>query len=157
MEKKKFRFNVVDVIVLVVILAAVAFVGSFFLGGGFGGDGGAEFEVTYLCEEVPEFAASIIKNGDKVLDEQQETELGEVTEVVIGESRTYTTTDMGEIRCLGKPYYNCVMLTTRVKAQKYDYGMMVDSSKYGVGHSITIRVGSAKIFGRVSGIRLIEE
>lgn len=155
MEKKKFKFNFVDVIVILVIIAAVAFVGTMFFGGGFGGGGASTYEVTYLCEEVPDFAATVIEVGDKVLDEQKETDLGKVTSVELSESRTYATTATGEVFCVGKPYYNCVYLTTEVEAQDYDFGMIVDSSKYGVGHSITIRVGDAKIFGRVSGIKKI--
>lgn len=156
MEKKKFKFNIVDVIVILVIVAAVAFVGTMFFGGGFGGGGASTYEVTYLCEEVPDFAATIIKTGDKVLDEQKETDLGKVTGVELDESRTYTTTDAGDVRCVPKPYYKSVYITTEVKAQDYDFGMIVDSSKYGVGHSITIRVGDAKVFGRVAGITKID-
>ncbi|MBQ8001821.1 MAG: DUF4330 domain-containing protein [Clostridia bacterium] len=156
MEKKKFRFNFIDAIVILVILAAVAFVGYFVLGGGFGGGESIKYEVTYLCEEVPSFAASIIKEGDKVLDEQKDTDLGVVTAVELSDSRTYTTTNEGEVLCVPKPYYNCVALTTEVEGSEYDFGMIAGSSKYGVGHSITIRVGSAKIFGRVSGIKRID-
>ena len=45
---------------------------------------------------------------------------------------------------------------TEVEAKDYDFGMIVDSSKYGVGHSITIRVGKSKVFGRVSKIEKID-
>lgn len=154
--EKKFKFNVVDVVVILVILAAVAFVGTMFFGGGFGGSDASTYEVTYLCEEVPSFAATIIEVGDKVLDEQKDTDLGVVTNVELTESRTYTTTKEGDVRCVPKPYYNCVYLTTEVEGQDYDFGMIAGSSKYGVGHSITIRVGDAKIFGRVSGIKKID-
>lgn len=154
--EKKVKFNVVDVIVILVIIAAVAFVGMMFFGGNLGGSSQSTYEVTYLCEEVPEFAATIIKEGDKVLDEQKDTDLGVVTAVEISDSRTYAVTDAGEVLCVAKPYYNCVSLTTEVKGQDYDFGMIAGSSKYGVGHSITIRVGSAKIFGRVSGIKKID-
>lgn len=155
-NKKKFKFNIIDVIVILVIIAAVAFVGNVFIFGNLGGGDTSTYEVKYLCEEVPEFAATVIEIGDKVLDEQKDTDLGEVTDVKISESRTYTTTDQGEVKCVDKPYYNCVELTTTVKANDYDFGMIAGSSKYGVGHSITIRVGKAKIFGRVSAIEKID-
>ncbi len=154
--EKKVKFNVVDVIVILVIVAVVAFVGTMFFGGGLGGSSASTYEVTYLCEEVPSFAATVIEVGDKVLDEQKDTDLGKVTAVEISDSRTYAVTDDGEVRCVPKEHYNCVSLTTEVKAQDYDFGMIAGSSKYGVGHSITIRVGKAKIFGRVSGIKKID-
>ena len=154
--EKKFKFNVVDVIVILVIAAVCLFVGTMFFGGGFGGSSASLYEVTYLCEEVPSFAATIIEVGDKVLDEQKDSDLGVVTKVELTDSRTYTVTDAGEVRCVPKEHYNCVELTTEVKGQDYDFGMIAGSSKYGVGHSITIRVGDAKIFGRVSGIKKID-
>ncbi|MBQ6795798.1 MAG: DUF4330 family protein [Clostridia bacterium] len=154
--EKKFKFNVVDVIVILVIAAVCLFVGTMFFGGGFGGSSASLYEVTYLCEEVPSFAATIIEVGDKVLDEQKDSDLGVVTKVELTDSRTYTVTDAGEVRCVPKEHYNCVALTTEVKGQDYDFGMIAGSSKYGVGHSITIRVGDAKIFGRVSGIKKID-
>lgn len=154
MEKK--RFNLVDALVLVVIIAAVAFVGYKFVGGGFGGGSSSTYEVKFLCEEVPTFAAEVIQIGDKILDEQQETNLGVVTDVKISQSRTYTTTDEGVVKVSDKPYYNCVEITAIAEAEDYDFGMIVNSSKYGVGHSITIRVGKAKVFGRIAGIEKID-
>ncbi|MBR5535018.1 MAG: DUF4330 family protein [Clostridia bacterium] len=154
--EKKFKFNIVDVVVILVIVLAVGFVGMMFFGGSLGGSSASAYEVTYLCEEVPDFAATVIEVGDKVLDEQKDTDLGEVTAVELSESRTYVVTDDGEVMCVGKPYYKCVSLTTVVEGQDYDFGMIAGSSKYGVGHSITIRVGKAKIFGRVSGIKKID-
>ena len=150
------KFNLVDAIVILVVIAAVAFVGYKFVGGNFAGGGSSTYEVKFLCEEVPDFAANVIKVGDKILDEQKETDLGVVKEVKISDARTYATTAEGGVTVNPKPYYNCVEITAEVEADDYDFGMVVSSSKYGVGHSITIRVGKAKIFGRISGIEKIE-
>lgn len=157
MEKKKARFNIVDAIVIAVILCAAALVGYKVIGGGMSGRNESTYEMKFMCEEVPEFAASIIQEGDKVVDEQKDVPLGEVTAVKLGDSRTYTTDSQGVVHCQPKPYYNSVELTTTLKAGDYDNGVIVGSSKYGVGHSITIRAGKAKIFGRVSQIKKISD
>ncbi len=151
-EKKKAKFNVIDAIVILVILAVIALVGyKFMLGSGESGVSGT-YTLKFLCEEVPDFAASVIEIGDVVVDEQKDVPLGTVTDIKIDESRTYTTTKEGDIRVVPKPYYTCVELTTTLTGEEYQNGVIVNSSKYGVGHSITIRVGKAKIFGRVSYI-----
>ena len=155
MDKKR-KFNVVDVLVILVIVAVVAFVGYKFVGGNMGSGGSNTYELKFLCEEVPEFAANVIEIGDKVLDEQKETDLGVVTDVKITESRTYGVASDGTITVNGKPHHNCVEVTTVVEGEDYDFGMISGSSKYGIGHSITIRVGKAKIFGRVSAIEKLE-
>jgi len=152
MQEKKVKFNVIDAIVLIVIIAAVAVVGYKVFGSQFTGEDEGTYTMKFLCEEVPEFAASIIEVGDKVVDEQKDVPLGTVEDVVLGDSITYTTDELGEIHVEAKPYYNSVELTTTLTAGDYDNGIIVDSSKYGVGHSITIRVGKAKIFGRISYI-----
>ena len=155
-EKKKPRFNAVDAIVAIVLIFALA-VGAYAIFKSRGmGSGSGTYTVKYLCEEVPDFAAEVIKVGDKVVDEQKDVDMGEVTDVQLSGSRTYTTTAEGDVLVMPKPYYNCVELTTTLKGQDYDNGVIVGSSKYGVGHSITIRVGKAKIFGRVSAIEKVE-
>ncbi len=156
MNEKKAKFNLVDLVVVLVVVAVVAFVGIKFVGGGMGGGEKSTYRVEYFCEEVPEFASTIIKSEDKILDEQKNTDLGVVKSVELGPSKTYTTTSDGEIKCPGKEGYDSVRIVSEVEADDYDFGMIVDSSKYGVGHSITIRVGKAKIFGRISAIEKID-
>lgn len=156
-EKKKVKFNVIDAIVILVIVAAVALVGYKVVGGRIGGSDADTYTVKFSCDEVPDFAATIIQVGDEVVDEQKDVPLGTVTDVKLDGSRTYTTTSDGDIRIVPKQYYYSVELTTTLKANEYEHGLMVNSSKYGVGHSITIRVGKAKIFGRVSYIEKVEE
>lgn len=152
-EKKKARFNIIDAIVILVIIAAIALVGYKIVGGGItGGRNSGTYTLKFFCEEVPSFAADIIQIGDDVVDEQKDVPLGKVTDVKLDDSRTYTTTDSGDVRVVPKPYYKSVELTTTLKGEDYKNGVIVNSSKYGVGHSITIRVGKAKIFGRVSYI-----
>ncbi len=158
MEKKKFKFNVVDALVVLLVVAVVLVVGIKLMGGAFGGGNEvAKYEISFLCEEVPEFAANVIEVGDKVTCEMSDNNLGVVKELKIEPSRTYVTTDNGDVICTGKDFYNCVSITAEVIADEYEHGLKVKGAKYGVGHSITIRVGKAKIFGRVSGIELIDK
>lgn len=158
MEQKKFKFNVVDALIIIIIVAAVAVVGYKVVGNAlFADNTNQAYEISFLCEEVPDFAASIIEVGDSVICEQTDNDLGIVTSVTVEPSRTYVTTADGEVVMTGKEHYNCVTITAQVEAVKYEHGLMVDKAKYGVGHSITIRVGKAKIFGRVSGIEEIEK
>ena len=154
--KKKIRFNLIDAIILLVIIAAVAFVAIKLSGGGLFGSDDSLYVVKYYCDEVPEFAAEVIYVGDKVVDEQKDTDLGEVTAVSLFPSRTYAETADGQYKLAPKEHFNAVEVVTIVKGTDYDNGVIIDGSKYGVGHSITIRVGKAKIFGRVSYIEKVE-
>ncbi len=157
MEKKKFKFNLVDLIVVLIIVAAVAFVGIKFFGGGVGSTQTAQYKISFMCDEVPSFAAEAIEVGNLVTDDDKNSALGVVEAVNLFPSRTYAQTDSGEFRLAPKEGFNSVEVVSVVTAQEFQHGIMVNASKYGVGHSLTIRVGKAKIFGRVSGLERIEQ
>lgn len=154
--KKKFKFNVVDVIIIAVIVCVVAFIGYQIAGGTVSGGGKSVYRVEYYLEESPDFAVDIIEVGDKVLDEQKDTDLGVVTRITPKASVSYGTNSEGMIVQTTKPGYKSAIIVTEVEAKDYDFGMIAGSSKYGVGHSITIRVGKAKVFGRISKIEKIK-
>lgn len=160
-ENKKIKFNIIDAIVLVVVIAAIAFAGWHLLKGQ--GDTSNEtvtYTISYFCEEVPDFAAKAIYANDPVSEEYTNAKLGYVTDIKLSPSTTYTTDAQGNIHQTSKPNYNSVELTTVLEMPKadatFEHGVQVDEAKLGVGHSITIRVGKAKIFGRVSGIEIAE-
>jgi len=155
MEKKKFRFNLVDAIVVLVIIAAIAFVGMKFFSGDIGPSASTQYKISFCCDEVPSFAAEVIKVGDYVTDDDKNSALGVVESVTLSPSRTYAHTAEGEIRLAPKEGFNTVEVTAVVDAQEFQHGIMVNAAKYGVGHSLTIRVGKAKIYGRVSGLEKI--
>ncbi len=155
--KKKFKFNLIDAIVIVVILAAVAFLGIKVFGGGLFGGEDEIYVVKFFCEDVPDFAAEVIYVDDKITDEQKDTDLGFVTEVNVGPSQTYVHTDDGQYVLAPRENYNSVEVIGYVRATGFENGIVADGTKYGVGHSLTLRVGKAKIYGRVSGIEKVSD
>lgn len=153
-EKKKIRFTVIDAIVLVVIIAVVAFVGIKLFGGEIAGNSssGDTFTVTYFIDESPSFAAELIEVGGKVSDESKNVPLGTVTAVELGESVMFAANDEGKMIKSGKEGYNSVKLTTEVQGIEFDHGIEVGNVKYVVGHTMTLYAGKAKLYGRIAGI-----
>ena len=154
-EKKKVRFTAVDAVILVIVLAVLGFVGFKFLGIGQAGGAAAEtktYIVSYDFEEVPEFAATIIKEGDKVSDEAKKNGLGIVTGVEVGEAAIYCSDDKGMLQKSPKEGYNSVKLTTEVEALKGDHGIKVSDNTYTIGHTMTLYAGDAKLYGKIAGI-----
>ena len=155
MEKKKFKFNLVDVIVILVIIAAIAFMGMKFFSGNTGNSSTVKYKISFFCEEVPSFAAEAINVGDYVTDDDKNSAMGIVEEVNLAPSQSYADTSDGKKLLAPKEGYNSVEVVAVVDAQEFQHGIMVNAAKYGVGHSLTIRVGKAKIYGRVSGLEKI--
>ena len=157
MEKKKFRFNIVDGIIVLVLIAAIGIVGVKFLGGNKQKDANTSFRVSFFCEEVPSYAAELIVEGDVVTDDDKKVELGTVEAVTLGPSRTYAATAEGEMKLAPKEGANNVEVVAQVTAKSFEHGITLGAGRYGVGHSLTLRVGQTKIYGRVSGIEKIAE
>lgn len=153
-EKKKIRFNVIDAIVLVVIIAVVAFVGIKLFGGEVAGNSssGQTFTVTYFVEESPSFAAELVKPGDPVSDESKNVPLGSVTDVKLDKSVVFAANDEGQMVKATKEGYNSITLTTEVQGAEFDHGIEVGNVKYVVGHTMTLYAGKAKLYGRIAGI-----
>lgn len=155
MSGKKLKFNIVDGIILVVILAIAFFAGSKMFSKN--EDVTAE-EVTatlsFYCEEVPEYAAELLKVGDKVSDEGKNVALGEITSLTVENALTYGIDAEGKSVTSEKKGYKSVKLTTEIKASEFAHGIIADTIKYSVGHPLTLYAGKAKMSARVSGIEI---
>ncbi len=154
-ENKKAKFTVVDAIVLVIVLAVLGFVGFKFFGPGSANNIAAEtktYIVSYDFEEVPEFAAKLVKKKDPVSDEAKKNALGIVTDVKVGDAAIYCADAEGMLHKSPKENYNSVKLTTEVVAVKSNHGIQVSGNTYTVGHTMTLYAGDAKLFGKIAGI-----
>lgn len=153
-ETKKTRFTLIDGLIVLIIIAVVAFVGYKFFGKEVveNTDATDTYTLSFFIEEAPDFAAANIKKGCKVSDEAKRISLGEATKVKIGDSVFYTTNKDGEVIKSSREGYNSIEISTEVKGAETDHGIKIDGSEYVVGHSMTIYAGKAKIYGRVSGI-----
>ena len=156
MNKKLFgKLNWGDLIIIVAVLAAAVIVGyKMFLKptAAENTDTSTKMELTFFVEESPEYAANLVKEGDRVYDETMNCVLGTVTSVEIGESHTYAANSEGQMVRSGKPGYNSVKITSEVNATPYENGVMVGVTKYGVGHTFTFYAGQAKLYGKLAGI-----
>jgi len=165
-EKKKVKFTIVDAVVVVVLVAIIAFVGlkltgiypssdpnDFSSSDNENGDSKEQtYIVSYYFEEVPDFAAKRIKTGDPVTDEVRLHSLGKVTDVEIGPSASYNADSNGVIKKSSKEGYSSVLLSTEVKGSKYKHGVEISKAYYVVGHSMTIYAGGAKMYGKVCSV-----
>lgn len=162
MSEKKFKFNIIDAIVVIVILALLCFVGYKLVFGGdtaLSPDETVTYVVTYWCDEVPEYAVKAIEMGAPLTDDAANLDLGKVTKIEISDSTSYATDAQGVIHLTTKPLYHTVKLESVVEIPKkladFKYGIKTEGNAiFGVGHTLTFRAGKAKLYGRVSGIEV---
>ena len=147
------KINIIDFVVIVVIVAAIAMLGVSRLS-----KRGAETVtipdgksayITFYAEEIPEYVAEKLEEGSKVYDVDMKTYLGDVVSFEVEPSVTFSTNTEGDSVLTTKEKYKSVKITAKVNGTPNDYGILVDDNQYGVGHSMTIRAGSAKIYLKV--------
>lgn len=148
------KINIVDLIVVLVIIAAVAMFAVSKLNNHNDAvvDDGKQIYMSFYSEEVADFVADKIEIGAKVYDDDGEQVLGEVVKVDFEPSVIYTANSEGKSVMSTKEKYKAVTITAKVDGTLSDYGLVLNDVKYGVGHSITIRAGYAKIWMKVSDI-----
>ncbi len=154
-ENKKIRFTFIDAIIVLIIVAVIAFVGYNFFGKEVVNNNNTEdtFIVSYYIEEAPDYAAQNVSKGDAVSDEAKKIPLGTVVDVELKEAAVYSPDSNGNTIKSSKDGYKSVMITTEVNANEFAHGIKVSGTEYVVGHSLTIYAGKAKLYGKVSGIQ----
>ena len=149
MEQKKRKWNIVDLVVVLVLVAVAAFAAWRFFGssGGKATVGNEEsYRITFLCNETPEKVAEMIAKGDAVTDDSCYMDLGKVVDFKIDEARVYSTAADGKVVLSSKPGYKSAYVTVECKGVPEDNCVYVTGWALGCGHSMVIRVGYAKLY-----------
>lgn len=155
------KINIIDLLIVIVLVAAVLLVGYKTVAPGLGiGDSAegvngqnAEVFIEFFAEEVPDFAVDgTINNGDKVIEVGTDTMMGEVVEVEIGDSISYASDDSGNWVAGSKPNYKSVRIKCKGTADYYEHGCKIKGAKYYIGHTMTIAAGKAKLYLKISDI-----
>ena len=147
--RKKRKFNVIDLAVLIVLIGLLAFAAYRFFGGSGGKaatGSGEPYRITFLCNETPEKVADMIALGEPVTDDSCYMDLGKVVDFRIDEARVYTTASDGKVTVSGKPGYKSAYVTVEAEAVPEENCSYVTGWALGCGHSMVIRVGYAKLY-----------
>ena len=158
MENKKFRFNFVDAVVILALVAVVAFVVLQLSNGILDASGSsATYRMTFYTEESTMYSLENVKEGDPVCDESNDVDLGMVvSKEFTDKSHAQLETADGTYVEASRPGYGSGSVVFEGKGTAYQYGAKFDNSKYSVGQTVTLRVGSSKLYGRIKAIEVIK-
>ena len=149
------KINIIDLLVILVVLVAVAAVALFVLKPK---DGGDTLIMKFRIEEVDEFVAEKVHNGDALYDDTYSLDLGFICEnPEISDSITYGGVTDGVYTVGTKEGYCSMVITGECKGTKTSLGAEIGGKKYGVGHTFVLRAGDAKLYLRVYDIKLKED
>ncbi len=157
MEKRKIKFNWIDCAVILAIVAVVLFVGTRLSAGILdSSDTSAKYRMTFYTEESTMYSLENIKLGDLVSEESNDVKLGNVTDIDIKDkSHAQIQTDNGTFVEAARPGCGSGAIVFEGTGTAYDHGAKFDNSKYSVGQTVTLRVGTSKVYGRIKAIERI--
>ena len=150
MSQKKVKFNIVDIIVILVMIAGIAFVGVKMFGGqepAAAADpaSGAPYLVAFHADCVPEEVAATLSVGSKSENASRNMDLGTLVDFTIGESVTYGYDSKGNCVASQMPGHVSVTLVCRVTGTQEPTGLQVGQFALNMGHAMGVCAGNAEI------------
>lgn len=155
--KKGFKFNIIDLAVIIAVIGVLAFVGIKLKNGAVTAPLDIhKFEYSFSCGDVPDFVLEYLKVGDAVDCADNNDYFGNITAINIGESYVYAQADDGTFVKSTKPDHSGVEIIVEGTGEQTDTGVKLTKGVYGVGHTIVLKAGNAKVSGKVSGIKQLD-
>lgn len=161
MEKKKFKLNIIDIIIILVVAAVVVFLGmkvagdAFVPGKDYTGGNQHTYHITFYSDEVADFVLDFTHIGDSAYDYSDEVELGKVVAIEVGDCLE-NVIDNGQHLIVEREGYSTVSITVEVQGKASEHGVEVDGNLYGVGHTLILYAGMGKYFLPVSNIEMVD-
>lgn len=161
MNQKKAKFNIVDIIVILILVAGIAFVGVRMFGGeepavDANAGAGSTYHVTFHAECVREDVASTLVLGSKSENTSRNMDLGTLIDFTIDEAIAYGTDSNGHVVQGTKPGYVSVTLTCELTGIDQSTGLQVGQFMLNVGHSMGVRCGFTELNMIVQNIAAAE-
>jgi hypothetical protein len=148
------KVSLIDIIVVLIIVGAIAGIAYKFTTSKSGGilQTKDKLEIVFFGEEVPEYAAKLISDGDIVREVVQNANFGTVTDVKLDKSKSYAPDALGKWQVSSKEGFNSIMITISGEGKYATDGITIDNSVYYIGKTIELKVGNEALYGRIYNI-----
>jgi hypothetical protein len=156
------KVSIIDVLIIALVFAAGFFLAARYLvsrdspiGVGSSLD---ELEIKFYSEEVNDFVADSIKEGDSAKEFAQYANFGTVIKVEKADSITWVGDFDGIINPSSKDgYYSSITVTTRARGRINEIGFELDGTNYFVGKTVIMQFGKAGFQGRIAGVERVSD
>lgn len=149
------KVNLIDLIIVIVLIAIVAFVAVRVVNRDDGSENISQVRISFFGEETPDYVANALEVGTPILDSTENITIGTVEKFETGSPLGYDTDANGEVQQVVRQGYSSVSITAIGQGILGDHGVTINGVLYGVGHTLTIYAGKAKLYLKVSGIEPI--
>ena len=135
------KVNIVDLLIVIIILAAAAFLGYKLLGPQSTAANTQKVLVTLYCEETPNYVADQLEEG---------------ADWRTGDSKSAVTDVTGKVVEITREDYCSVTLNCEGEGVVGTHGVTIGGTLYGAGQSMSVYFNDCKLFLRVQSIEVIE-
>lgn len=147
---KKAKFNIVDIIVILILIAGIAFVGMKMLGGQESSSASAPasgntYHVTFYAECVPEAVANSLVEGSRSENGTRNMDLGTLIDFSTAPSIVYGFDSNGICVQSEQPGYVSVTLVCELTGSQQPTGLQVGQFMLNIGHDMDVRCGNTEI------------
>ncbi len=161
MNQKKAKFNIVDILVILVLIAGAVFLGIRMFGGEEpavtpNSTVGSTYRVTFNAECVRGDVASTLVKGSKAENASRNMDLGYLVDFTIEDAIAYGTDAQGKVVQGTKPGYVSVTLVCELTGIDQSTGLQVGQFMLNVGHSMGVRCGFTELNMVVQNIEPVE-
>lgn len=158
MEKKKYKFNIIDAIILVLIICVAVFAVLKFSDGGSGAGAAVQQEkviIRYYLHEAADYVVNATEVGDPVFDGTSEQDMGVVTAIETGEPQGYLDPEDPTSGYVRRENHCSILITTEAYGTWTDHGVVVGETIYAPGHSLVVYAGQGKYYMKVHSLERI--
>ncbi len=152
---KIFGINVVDLLAVLVVVAAVVFLGVKFAGIGKSNDA-IKYEITYSLDELSTFVADHLAEGCRLYDDTEDIDLGRCLGFETAPSVTYGANASGEFVRSSRDGYVSLKLSGEVFGTPDENGVKIGGHRYCIGDFIVLRAGDAKVYISIYDIKEVK-
>jgi hypothetical protein len=147
------KVSIIDLLIVLVLLAALAFVGYRFIKKDRSGViNTQDYYLSMTGSEVSNFVVENVEMGARVLDEAENNVLGYVTDVQTGPGYHYGLDDDGQTAAIFPEDYSSITVTCKGTGTLDPNGLLLGGTRYGIGHTFVVYVGDCKMYLRISGL-----
>ncbi|MCL1792937.1 MAG: DUF4330 domain-containing protein [Oscillospiraceae bacterium] len=156
-QKKAYRFNIIDFVLIAIIIAAVSLLVYIMLGNDIFG-GGETSNILYTIEINPiknDFLSSahLITKGTKIIESIRTNDLGEIQDIKITDAISLTTDlETGIVKETLYPDFSKVVITVLAKCKKDKIKFVVNGETIMVGIQINFRTPYLVSYGTCTSL-----
>ena len=151
------KVSIIDLLIVVILLAALAFVGYRFLTKDRSGVVNTQkYYLSMTGSEVSNYVVDNVEMGARVLDDTENNVLGYVTNIERGVGYHYGINDDGETVPMFPDDSSSVVVTCLGEGTLDPNGLLIGGTRYAIGHTFVVYVGDCKLYLRISALEPAE-